>query len=256
MPTRTYPIAAAVTNFLIPNIGTELAIAPGGGFVLEKAEGYIYGATQSYLQIHDAVSLAALSSGSSVPIRSMMVQAANGFLWQYLNDPLLMKNYFSNGILFVLSSTNAVYTAVVGMTMDIIVSLEEWQLNEPRTGTTVAGDYTTGVDALQVWAESSGPHKLLTLEIRNRDAADTIYVMLFAQDSPALGAVPLMSYKLLPLTAQIVNFGTGGRAVMSALGSTQAQAAGRIGCTVAGSSTAESLTAVSGTDLNIRAVYI
>lgn len=102
----------------------------------------------------------------------------------------------------------------------------------------------TAAYANSLIVQAIGPGTVTGISAHNKDAADTIYLMVFKQGTvPANTAVP--PWAPIPLVPQA----SGGQYAESLL-----PRSFTAGCVIVGSSTADTLTIVSGADLRIDAV--
>lgn len=258
MQSRTFPFQTAVANYQVP-------VPIPSTLVLEKLEGYLDG-TAAYLQIHDLLA-ANLSSGVSVPIRSLLLVANNGFLWQYMDDNLTLPA-LANGLLVTLSSTNEVFTTYAGGNMELSVTLEDWEMEtvnkmtaaSPNTsgGTVVSvapttvGDTTTAIKIRTVW--SSGVNELLRATISNSGGGTTTRIMIFSH-IPSLGDRPLLGQDY-PITAGdslTLNFGNNAGFHPTEQTSTYTF---NTKCYIAASTTAGTFTSPAGSDITCQATYL
>lgn len=217
--TRTYQaIGATVLAF-----GSTF----GGGVTMPKIvriEGYMNGATsttQYWLQIFNQ-SFASLSTGVTVPLRSLQILGTDGFTFNYQPAGLSLANL--PGVLatippnanwiIALSTTDAVYTAPV-VTCDINVEVEEFELEYQGTTTvTTAGGQTY----LQVVADAANTNKLVAFYVL--PVTNDCYVQLFA-NAPNASQVPIEQFTIPSVTngkapAGVVTtfkFGSGGKSV-------------------------------------------
>lgn len=197
--------------------------------------------TDRYVQFHQALTVAA----SDVPsVKALYCPAGTGFSWPFPHGLAL------SDLCIAVSTTETSYTAPsAGGGLDFTIVVESAYL--ATSATTVAGDLTTGVTNLAVWAEASGPKRLLRLDVLN-STGSTKYARIYAVDSDATGDT---TAKVIgPLTDGVVKtafFGAGYSPIRYDGGSTIRQA-----CKVRG---------VQGADLDdahhpvaqfsIRAVY-
>jgi hypothetical protein len=124
------------------------------------------------------------------------------------------------------------------------------------TGTSYAGNLTSNVQSLQVWADASGPKKLVALEVDGSGLSGPAFIMLFATDSPANGAVPVDQFSIaqgavLTGTKKLFFGSNPGRDMYSK----DTAGTDHKGCTVAISTTAGKLT-LTADNLKIKAEYI
>jgi hypothetical protein len=138
--------------------------------------------TAYFLQIHGV----SPSSTVTVPLWSRLVVPAsapsqiNGFSFIYrpigldtatLNFPESINNATAGSniypVFFAISSTDDVYTAV-NATTRLTVDIEDTYQEYPNQ--TIAGDISTGVEALTIWASPSAAHKLMQIVVSNSTA--------------------------------------------------------------------------------------
>jgi len=259
MQSRTFPFQTAVANYQVP-------VPIPATLVLEKFEGYLDGTAPAYLQIHDLLA-ANLSSGVSIPIRSLQLLANTGFLWQYIDDNFTLPA-LANGLLFTLSSTNEVFTTYAGGNMELSVTLEDWEMEtvnkmtsqsgNTQDGTvvpiapTVVGDLTTLIKSRVIWA--GGINELLKLECSNAVGATTTRIQIFAHiaannDKPLLG----QDYPITAGDTLTLNFGN--NSGFHPMRQTAAYALNTL-CVVKASTTAGVLTAPAGNDITVRGTYL
>lgn len=151
------------------------------------------------------------------------------------------------GLVLVVSSTQDTLTRAVGDDFDITAEVEEWEL--PAEGTTDVGDLTANVTTKEVWNDAAGPKALVRVQALN-NAAGARYLQLFAQDAPLNGQVPIAEWTVGAAAYLDVSFGRDGRMVMSQT----AAFVERDGCTLAWSTTPETLTAAAAAGA-IKATY-
>lgn len=154
---------------------------------------------------------------------------------------------FLNGCVAVVSSTDATYTASAE-TVDLFVTGVS---HIDDTGWVVAGDYTTAAETLQVWADASGPKKLMRIEVSDAGSpfGDNFYVQIHAGDTPATDKI----VQSLPVvTGTPVDFFFGNGFVP------QRDIAGVMfdGCTIALSSTQSTYNALGANVDYIRATHV
>jgi hypothetical protein len=122
---------------------------------------------------------------------------------------------------------------------------------------TVTGDLTTGVNSLQVWAEATGPKRLLRVDwISSKTPA--CYLQLFAINSPPDGTIPLVQFPINTdvngVVVQKVSLGTGGFIPLSGQSSATLENVKK-GCTLAVSTTSGVLTIIADSSAAIRAIW-
>lgn len=167
---------------------------------LMKLEGYFISDVPVWLQLWDlnvdpaGGTSTAYSTAAGKCRRVLFLGSTqpNGFLWQYMEDPLIFLN-LTNGLRACLSTTPLTYTAPNGTTEkldELYAELEDWELEQ--VGMSVAGDTTSSVATLQAWASASGPQRLMRLDVYNNGNAAAMFVQLFAKDTPSVNDVPIV----------------------------------------------------------------
>jgi hypothetical protein len=169
MPIKTYTfygVTGAQISLVYPNSAdptgiVPLCVSPN----IDKIEGYYNTAAAGWLHFLDSVGAPATGT---VPLRSLYLGAvANGFIWQYIKEMLLVGPLF-NGLYIGVSSTSKTFTAVAGTPLDeLSVSLEERNFAYPNVQT--VGNLSTpsnGV-SLTCWPSGVGanPHKILAIRV-------------------------------------------------------------------------------------------
>lgn len=232
--------AYGVTSLVLPNSGGGLRLPT---YKIYAAEYNNRSGGARYLHLFNGT---AVPADTSVPILAPIAAAANATGRATYEGGVVLP---AAGLVAVVSSTKDTLTGVGGATDDIILLLEQ---DEAHTFPTlsVAGDLTTAVTGLQVWADSAGPKKLYKLEVRET-AGNAVYIQLFAHDSPSNGDVPLEVWPLGIAGRVTIGFGPGGRPVYSKTGAGVL----RDGCTVSISTTAATRTVIGGAGATIRASY-
>lgn len=201
-------------------------------------------AADRWLQLHSGT---AIPSNGAVPLYAPLLVPNVYISEDTFDDPRIVP---APGIVAVISSTRATLTVDAAANIDITVEVEEYELQSPVSLTT-AGDLTTSIKNLEVWAESAGPKTLVRADIYN-SSGGTVYVQLFAKDSPAEGAVPIRSWSLATVTPLILDFGP--NAGISPYAQ-DADATARKGCTLLFSSTQNTKTLVGANSGTIKAYY-
>jgi hypothetical protein len=136
--------------------------------------GYGRGAADRWLQLHDAK---ARPADTAVPLRVWPLFAAAPFGEAFPDEIRLV-----NGAVFVVSTTEATLTYDAATVVDIFVTGDSaWN----NAGTSVAGDYTTADEVLQVWADASGPKRLKRIEAAYTLAGPGTFLQIHAGDTPA-----------------------------------------------------------------------
>lgn len=156
-----------------------------------------------------------------------------------------------DGIVIVASSTAETLTADSSATLYISAFIEEFDHPLP-SGHSTAGDLSTAVNSLQVWAESSGPKRLKRIRITNLTAA-VRYACLYAEDSPDTNS-RIVSWIKVP-ASESLEWSFGNNA-----GVTPEQIDGdgtrHVGCTVFCQETLTPGDEAAGNDFYIEATYI
>lgn len=228
-----------VASLIIPNTGG----LTDNDFTVFHIEFYNKSGNTRYLMCFDG---SAVPSNGAAPILPPL-EVATTVVGSRTYDPGI--RLIGTGLVFAISSTKDTLTAAAD-TSNIFVTVEDFQAYE-EGGVSTAGDYTTGVASLQVWADSAGPKRLYKVEVKEAGGADT-FIQLFAKDSPSDGDTPLkLLGKVLANSTRVFEFGSGG---YSPFDQTTAFAL-RDGCTIVGSSTAATKTVVAATPLKIKATY-
>ena len=177
---------------------------------LINLQGYFRGAADKWLQIHDT---GAVPADTTVPLKSFQLPALLAFSWKF--DPSDLE--IETGLYVCISDTEATKT-LSASTADIFIDIDEFEVESKELGLTSVdvGDLTTGVDALQVRADSvnNSAKRLVRLRYTNNDA-QARYLMLFASDNPANGDYPIASWKAVAAQQLDLRFGNGGNPVRS-----------------------------------------
>lgn len=199
-----------------------------------------YAAAAGWLQIHDKTSA---PSAGAVPLKSVNVAAA-GPLSSLLSGlgtiPLKL------GLQIAMSSTETTYTAVA-TAFDAWGEVEEFELLN-KNALVLVGDRTTAVKELQVILDGDD-YVLQRLYVKNVSAG-TRYFQLFANDAPADGTYPLMTFSLGATNTKTLFFGNSTRFSQVSPTNPNTQIRGLYICC---SSTAETKTLVAANDANIEA---
>lgn len=228
MATRSLKQTVAAASFLVCTTSPAIAGVPENGSpTLEKLEGYVATGNPLFLQFYDAVSLP--GNGATNFLREVMLQPTDGFLWQYMDEPLWFPN-LQNGLILCLSTTQGSLTT--GGTSTFYVELEEWeQINLP--GLTVSGDLVSSETIQQVWTEAGGPQAIVKIEIVTITGTPC-YVQIFTTDTVGIGFVPNFQLPLQGTTGtKYYRFGPAGWVPHSQDKSGKQ----RVGCSVALSGT-------------------
>ena len=210
-----------------------------------KVEGYFRASTTiSWLQVHDNN---ATPATGAVPLKEWPVYATTEFYKEFKHGDLTC----NLGCYAGLSTTEGTYTASTD-TMDVSVELSSPEL---PAHVSYAGDLTTAVTGLQVWAEAAGAaarQSLVALEVDGTNlTGGPQFIMLFATDtvnvgdSPVNGAIFPIASGQVRTSENKLTFGEFGRQIFSIDGEPNDQGTGggavpgakRLGCTVKISST-------------------
>ena len=216
--------------------------------------------------------------GSVVRIRGNFNGSANSWLWlfdtngqpvvtttgleaafplyvgaAFFIDAAISNIEFTTGLYVGVSSTQETYTAAATQKMDITVELSDPEF--PK-GNPYAGDTTTGVDSLVVYA-SSATNNLYALNVSNSTASTNapVYLQLFTASGPATGAVPAAEWTLTATSNLVLKFGRNGMHPKTITQSAAGVQADVQGCYLYGSSTAGKFTATTGTHWTMQAEY-
>jgi hypothetical protein len=185
---------------------------------------------------------AAIANGDVPAVKALWCGAEAAFMWPVEVD--------LSELSIAISSTEESYTAVTNTGLDLTAQIET---QCPVTSvTTLSGDLTTGVADRQIWADASGPKRLLRLDVKN-NAGGTAWARIFAKDSPVITNLTCYGpFKVLDTETKSFFFGVSGVTPIEHVPS----ATIRDGCTVTMWDTALlSASVVSTTDFNIRAIY-
>lgn len=154
-----------------------------------------------YIQLHQ-VYKDDLTSTSTVPeVKSLETLGNLGFKYSFPGGLPLSE------LTVAISTTETLYTAVgAGGGLDLTLVIDTLYSS---TGVSVAGDLTTDVGALQVWAAANGPKLLLRADVKNNDGALNIFACLSAKDTTYTSSI--MTPAIVgPGTTRQLNFGPTG----------------------------------------------
>lgn len=161
---------------------------------ITKIHGFKVAANDRFLQLHDTKTTPA---NAAVPLRVWPIYGTAPFGEGFTVQPIAT----SVGATFVVSSTANTYTASAE-TVDIFV---DGSCVYDDSGTTVVGDYTSGLANAELWATTPGGHRLLRLEFTALTAfGAALYAKIYATSSPAAGQLPLASLTLTNNTSRDV----------------------------------------------------
>jgi len=231
-------------NFL--NVATaQVSKHPGG---IRRVRGNFNGNANSWLWLFDTNGqpLGANVTGS-VPLLAPTPL--------YVGAPFFIETelgslQFNNGIYTAVSSTQETYTAASTQKVDITVELDD---PEEPSGNSYAGDTTTGVDSLVVYA-SSANENLYAITVTNNGGA-TAYLQMFTAAGPAAGQYPHFQWTLTAGQTSVFKFGRQGIHPTDVSVSTGGVNTITQGCYLYGSSTAGTFTSTVATQWNIQAEY-
>lgn len=198
-------------------VGTNVVISDGTGLspVLLTIEGYCNGVspTQYWLQLHSVVP----TTGVTVPLRSWQILAADGFTFNKNDIGLTLANLTNpptQGALYLyLSSTDNVWTTP-GITADLNVDIEEYELEIQGTTTVSSGGV---VSSLTVVADGVNvTNKLISFSI-TETSGQMSYIQLFAAAPVVNTSIPLAGgqFSLSANGTVIERFGGVGRSFTS-----------------------------------------
>ena len=155
---------------------------------------------------------------------------------------------FANGLYVAVSTTQTTLTQSTD-TMDLSADLSD---PEEPSGTSFAGDTTTAVDSLQVYANggASSARDLFAITATNTNVASTLYLQLFTGGAPSAGQVPALQWAFTPNQTRVLKFGRQGLHMVTGANGSQTY-----GVYLYGSTTAGSFTATTGGQWNIQAEY-
>lgn len=186
-----------------------------------------------------------ITAGAIPVVKSFQVLGNLPFAFSNINLTL-------PGLFVAISTTEANYTAVAaagGLDMTVVCSSQFYCDGTEH----VVGDTGTTGDTFQIWAQAAGPKELLGLEYTNA-SGEARWLFLYAQDAPAEGSYPILSY-LIPndVGAEFTyqSFGADG---LSPFYQSPAYVAFR-GCTVKISTTAKVLTTATTNDSIVVGIY-
>lgn len=219
--------------------GLALAIAPVAtdAVTISKIHGFKVAANDRFLQLHNTKG----TPTTATILRVWPIYGSAPFGDGFVADDILC----SEGATFAVSTTANTYTASAE-TVDIFVNGDA-ALND--TGTSIAGDYTTADEVLQVWSHAAGPQKLVRLEVADSVVGSGgVFVQIHSGNTPATNKL-VASFPLADQGSIDAFFGYG--ISPATIVSQQVFE----GCTVAISSTQNTYTALGSNVLYIRATY-
>lgn len=157
---------------------------------LERMQGTFDGSgAVHYIQIYDAKALPANGNNAGIKRYEEEVQPGAKVFMEFSGLA------FSNGCVIALSSTSGDLTVAVGT--NTFTGMVEGYSYHDDTGWETAGDYTTGVEELEVWTNAQGPKRLVRLELTALSAAGkTLYANVLAEGSDT--ALKVLASIVLP----------------------------------------------------------
>lgn len=197
-------------------------------------------ANNQWLMLFDSNGQPAPPNGTAPMIAAIPVYVGAAFFAEFELGSL----EFTNGVYAALSSTQESLT-LSNQTMDITVEIQHTE--EPQ-GTSFAGDTTTGVDSLVVYA-SSATTNLFAIRAEN-NASGIGYLQLFTAPTPSTGQLPHMQWTFSAGQTRQFQFGKQGIHPVDG-----AVASETMGVYLYGSSTSNSFTATTGSHWNIQAEF-
>ena len=192
-------------------------------------------AAGTFWQVHDSASV---PTNGAVPVKSWPAYTGAPDYKDFTGAELNLVN----GCYVCISTTEATKTLGTGSNKFADLQVELTEAERP-SGTSSAGDLTTGVAARAVWTDASGPKQLIRVQTVSVSMSGTRYLMLFAEDAPANGDKPIAQFKITSGAALDLKFGADGRDVKSIAPNTSTI---RDGCRLELSDTTDTLTKASG----------
>ena len=250
MQPLTGQTAGAAISFVVVDNNTSIPC-------IQRIDGYMNGTANTQYWLHFFAATAAPATNTK-PLFELQVVGVNGFSWDFGNDGGLDFKKMVDlpagtaNLIVCVSTTSGTFTAATTQTMDIAVTIDEPFLPVLATWAT-AGDLSTGVQALTVWADGAY-HQLFEIQAKNVSGGAVNYLQLFTK-SPSANDIPLWcSPGVVNATnAPLFNFGVGGlRPINQDVNSNTIHN----GCYLAVSTTANKYTAAAGTPWTIRAKYV
>lgn len=226
--------------------------------IIQRIDGYMNGvdtSTQYWLMFFAGTTVPA---NATQPLFALQVVGKNGFSWDFGSqgglDFTKMSTLFAGtlGLVVAISSTASTLTASAA-TMDIAVTINEPFL--PVKGLSVAGDLTTAVAALSVFANNQTVRKAIYhIDATNTDAGTAQYLQLFPNGIPIANQVPQWSSPAIADGASYyADFGSDGYAAFQQTAANPPLVLN--GCYLAVSTDPTKYVAPSGTHWTIRAFY-
>ena len=157
---------------------------------------------------------------------------------------------FKSGLYAAVSSTQDTYTAASTQKVDITVEMDE---PEEPSGNSYAGDTTTGVDSLVVYA-SSATNNIYALNVTNNYGA-TYYLQMFTAASPAAGAKPFLQWTIASGATLSLVFGKPGIHPWTTSNTAAGVESLVQGCYLYGSTNTNSFSATNGGGWTMQAEY-
>lgn len=200
--------------------------------------------SNKWLQVHDS---ATTPAEAAVPLKSFKLSSDSPDYKEFKSGELNL----ANGLYLCVSSTDATKTLDTDQVSSVFVELKD---PEVPAGVSVAGDLTTGRETLQVWAEASGPKKLMGFRVTftSGNAGAPVFLQVHCADTPTSATIVAVMNEasINDTTVKTYWFGDGLSAQKLVSGVTKK------GCTIAASSTGSTYTAWGSNVLAIRAEYL
>jgi len=209
-----------------------------------------------YIQVHGSAPTTTVTVPlySTLCVTSQAASGVNGWSFTYGKvgiDTSRMNNPYGTTtttdgannlpVYLAISSTDNVYTSVAAAT-HCRIDAEDSVVTPVNM--TVVGDTTTAVASLTVWADPSAAHKLMKFTVTNNSIipGQTLYLMLFAYNNAATGAVSEYVWPVAQTATLTREFGVG----IAPIQGTTADYVIHTGCYLVGSSQPNSLHATTG----------
>jgi hypothetical protein len=183
-----------------------------------------------------------LPANATVPIRVYDLYQGAAFAWSF-PDGL----NFSNGLVFAVSTTEETLT----ISTDKIELFVDAESPVDDTGWSAAGDYTTGQPSVQVWADASGPKRLMRVELTYLSGGGgAVWLFIYAGDASPAASLAVPSLPLQNAGASNEFFFGDGLVPSIHSGATVYD-----GCTLALSDTGTGFSALTTNEFAIKASY-
>jgi len=161
-------------------------------------------ASDRFLQVHDAY---AAPAEEAVPLRVWPIYTgAAGYKLFDVGELQL-----ANGCYICISETEATKTLASGADDFSTLSVELAEAETPA-GTTLAGDLTTDVFGLDVWADNAGPKRLYEI-IATNNYGQAMHLQVHASTTPSTDTIVWASESVADGATIRVGFGKDGREI-------------------------------------------